>query len=102
VTQRVLATDNGYVQSINTRSVGLAVVALGGGRMRVNDPIDHSVGLSEVIALGEYVDHDRPLCIVHARTEAEATIAADAVRAACAIGGTPPVIGPVVASRVIG
>jgi thymidine phosphorylase len=100
VTQPVVATSSGYVQSIDTRSVGLAVVALGGGRMRVNDAIDHSVGFSDVIGLGEYVDHDRPLCIVHARSDSEATIAADAVRAACSIGATPPAAGPVVASRI--
>ena len=100
VTQRVLASGSGYVQSIDTRSVGLVVVALGGGRMRVNDPIDHSVGLSDVIGLGEFVDRERPLCVVHARSDAEATIAAEAVKAACTIGDTPPVIGPVVASRI--
>lgn len=100
VTHHVLASDIGYVQSIETRSVGLVVVALGGGRMRVNDPIDHSVGLSEVIGLGEFVDRERPLCVVHARSEAEATIAAEAVKAAFTVGDAPPVIGPVIASRI--
>jgi thymidine phosphorylase len=102
VTQRVLASSTGYVESIDTRSVGLAVVALGGGRLHVNDPIDHSVGLSDVVGLGEFVDHERPLCIVHARNETDASIAADAIRAACAIGSGPPAEGPVVASRITG
>jgi thymidine phosphorylase len=100
VTMRAGADGNGYVQTIDTRSVGLAVVALGGGRMRVTDAIDHSVGFSEFIGLGEYVDGDRPLCVVHARSDAEARVAADAVRAACSIGPTPPAVGPVVATRI--
>lgn len=100
VTQRIEPDRPGYVQSIDTRAVGLAVVALGGGRMRVNDPIDHTVGFSNVAGLGEYVDHDRPLAIVHARTESEAAIAADAVRAACSIDDAQPTVGPVVASRI--
>ena len=100
VTQRIEPGRPGYVQSIDTRAVGLAVVALGGGRMRVNDPIDHTVGFSNVAGLGEYVDHDRPLAIVHARTESEAAIAADAVRAACSIDDAQPTAGPVVASRI--
>ena len=99
-TQRIEPSRSGYVQSIDTRAVGLAVVALGGGRMRVNDPIDHTVGLSDVAGLGEYVDHERPLAVVHARSESAAAIAADAVRAACSISDNEPTVGPVVASRI--
>jgi thymidine phosphorylase len=58
--------------------------------------------LAEVIGLGEYTDHDRPLAVVHARNEAEADIAANAVRAACTIGDAPPATGPVVAMRIAG
>ena len=37
-----------------------------------------------------HVDHDRPIAVVHARSESEAAIAADAVRAACTIGDAQP------------
>lgn len=100
MTHRVLPSTSGYVHSIDTRSVGMAVVALGGGRMKVNDPIDHSVGLTDVLGIGEYTDHDRPLAIVHARNESEASIAADVVRGAFSIGEEAPVIKPVIASRI--
>ena len=100
VTRRVDPAHDGYVQSMNTRSVGLVVVALGGGRMRVEDTIDHAVGLSEVVGLGQHVDGERPLAIVHARTESEAAVAADAIRAACVIGDEAPNVGPVVAGRI--
>jgi thymidine phosphorylase len=102
VTLPISPDRSGYVQSIDTRSVGLAVVALGGGRMRVGDPIDHTVGLSEVVGLGDRVDQDRPIALVHARSESEATVAANAVRAACTIGDTQPVTTAVVASRISG
>lgn len=102
VTRRVEPATYGYVQSMDTRSLGLAVVALGGGRTRVDDTIDHSVGLSDVAGLGQYVDGDRPLANVHARTESEAEVAAEAVRAACVIGDSPPSVGRVVAGRVTG
>jgi thymidine phosphorylase len=100
VTRRVDPGHDGYVQSMDTRSIGLAVVTLGGGRMRVEDTIDHTVGLSDVAGLGSFVDGDRPLAIVHARTDSEAEMAADAIRAACVIGDTAPEIGPVVAGRI--
>jgi thymidine phosphorylase len=100
VTMAVPPTATGYVQSVNTRSVGLAVVGLGGGRVRVGDQIDHAVGLSAVAGLGEFVDHDHPLAIVHARAAADAELAAQAVREAYSVGDAPPPTGPVIASRV--
>lgn len=99
-THRVDAARSGYIESIDTRAVGLAVVALGGGRLRVDDRIDHSVGITDVVALGELVDGDRPLAIVHARNESEAMIAAEALRSACSIGDSRPPSSAVVASRV--
>jgi thymidine phosphorylase len=101
VTKRVMPVREGYLHSVDTRSMGLAVVSLGGGRMRVEDSIDHAVGLSKVAGLGDRVDGERPLAIVHARDEASAVIAAEAVRAACTIGDAPPSPGPVVAGRII-
>jgi len=101
VTQRVDPSRRGYVESIDTRAMGLAVVARGGGRTRVGQDIDHSVGLSDVVSVGAPVDADTPLALVHARTDTDAVIAADAVRAACTIGDEPPRdIGPVVAARI--
>ncbi len=100
VTHRVAATRDGFVESIDTRAVGLVVVALGGGRLRVEDEVDHSVGLADVVAIGEHVDSGRPLAVVHARTESEAMIAAEALRAACSIGDVAPPLSPVVAARI--
>jgi thymidine phosphorylase len=100
VTQRVLPTTDGYVRSVDTRAVGLAVVALGGGRLSVGESIDHSVGFSDVIGLGQYVDRDHPLAVVHARTESEAMVAANSVLAAFSIGEESPPATAVVASRI--
>ncbi|HEY4607899.1 MAG TPA: thymidine phosphorylase, partial [Ilumatobacteraceae bacterium] len=101
VTRPAGPSRNGYVQSIDTRAMGLVVVALGGGRRQVGEDIDHSVGLADVVAVGAAVDADRPLAIVHARNDSDAAVAADAVRAAYTIGDEAPGdIGPVVAARI--
>jgi thymidine phosphorylase len=88
----------GVVSTIDVRAVGIAVVNLGGGRAREDDIVDHSVGLTEVAALGERVEAGgRPLALLHARDEASAARAADAVRAAYEIGEAPASIpGPVI------
>ena len=77
----------GVVADVDVRAIGVAVVALGGGRAREDDVVDHSVGLTEVAALGERVEPGgRPLALVHAQDEASARQAADAVRSAYVLG----------------
>jgi thymidine phosphorylase len=76
----------GRVSAIDTRAIGLAVVTLGGGRTRPQDPIDPAVGLTALAELGADVG-DRPLAIVHARTEGQAELAAEQVRAAYTVEG---------------
>jgi len=90
----------GIVTRIDTRRVGLAVVELGGGRTRPQDPVDHAVGLTQLAALGERVDASRPLATVHARTEAAAGRAAAALTAAYTVGRRARAEVPVVRDRI--
>jgi thymidine phosphorylase len=86
--------ETGTVARVDVRAVGLAVVALGGGRTRETDPVDHAVGLTEVAAPGEEVaSGGRPLALVHAADEQSAARAADALHAAYTLGD-PPVAPP--------
>jgi thymidine phosphorylase len=101
VVRAVHPQESGSVASIDTRAIGVAVVTLGGGRSRASDPIDPSVGFTELAGLGDAVDGSRPLGIVHARSEAAADAAADALRVAYRLG-TPGTRGPVVIDRVTG
>ncbi len=77
-------------------------MALGGGRRSADDRIDPAVGLGDVRGVGEAVGPDRPLCVVHARSEAAAADAGDAVRAAMTVGDGPAEPGPVVRQRIGG
>ena len=79
----------GTITAIDTRNIGLAVVALGGGRTKPEDVIDHAVGFAELAGIGVEVGPDRPLALVHARTEDAAERAADTLRAAYQFDGTP-------------
>jgi len=63
------------------------VVALGGGRTRPQDPVDHAVGLTQLAGLGEAVGADRALAIVHARTQAQVDQAKMLLHAAYTVGG---------------
>jgi thymidine phosphorylase len=91
VTLAAEPAEAGVVASVDVRAVGLAVVTLGGGRLRETDPVDHSVGLTEVAAPGERVGPDeRPLALVHAASDDAARHGADALRAAYRLGDPPP------------
>lgn len=86
----------GFVTAIDGEALGLAVVALGGGRQVESDRIDPAVGLADVAVLGQPVDRGQPLAVLHARTEDQAEAIAPAVRDAFTIGDHPPRQGPLV------
>jgi thymidine phosphorylase len=90
----------GIVQTIVTRDDGDAEVALGGGRTRPEDRIDHAVGFTELAEVGARVGAERPLGIVHARTEAAFEAAAAALRRAYRLGDVAASPGPVIAERI--
>ncbi len=96
----VHADREGIVTEIHTRDLGLCVVELGGGRTQSGQSIDHSVGLTEVISLGENVSPDRPLAIIHARTESAADQAAEELRTAIILGTSPPDPTPEIYERI--
>jgi thymidine phosphorylase len=81
----VPAERSGYLAAVDARAIGMAVIGLGGGRRRIDDPIDVSVGFSHVIPLGGQVEAGEPMAMVHAASEDEADRAIAAYRAACAI-----------------
>jgi thymidine phosphorylase len=92
----------GVVTRVDARAIGLLVVALGGGRHRVEDTIDPAVGLAEVRRPGDAVGPDQPLATIHARTAADADAAAATLRAAMMVGDTPPATRSPVLRRIPG
>ena len=93
----VIPERRGYVTEMDVRRIGLAIVALGGGRRRPEDSVDHGTGLSRVVALGAKVGPRAPLAVVYARTPAAAEEAARQIREAIVIGDEIPVESPVIA-----
>ncbi len=96
----VYATQSGFVTAMDTRALGMAVVGMGGGRRVASDTIDYSVGLAEMIRLGQVADMQQPLAMIHANNEAQWQQAADEVLAAITIGDTAPVATPDVYRRI--
>ncbi len=95
----VTAPQAGYINAIDGQALGLAVVGLGGGRQVETDRIDPAVGLTDVVRLGDKVSVGQPLCTLHAASEDDAEIAAQAVRSAITIGPAPDQ-GPLIIERI--
>lgn len=76
------APRGGQLVAMHTRAIGLAVVALGGGRRRAGDAVDPRVGFDQVQPLGSLLRAGDALMRVHAATPADAEAACRAVQAA--------------------
>lgn len=86
----VYAPKEGIITAIDTIALGMSVVGLGGGRIRSSDVIDHSVGLENVIALGEIVQKDSVLVTIHAKDENAYLEAKQRILGAIKIGNVKP------------
>ena len=91
----------GVVAQVEPRAVGKGVIALGGGRTRVGDPVDPAVGFYITARPGDRVEQGEPLATVHARDAAGLTAGCQALDAAFRIADAldaPPL--PLVSHRV--
>jgi thymidine phosphorylase len=80
------AATDGYIEFMDTRAIGLSIVGLGGGRRRVEDIIDHRVGLSGFCLVGGSVNRGDPLVTIHAADETAWRAAAEKLFHAIVIG----------------
>ncbi|MFK7764283.1 MAG: thymidine phosphorylase [Roseobacter sp.] len=87
VIREVASPASGIVSRIDGEALGLAVVELGGGRRVESDEIDPSVGLADVVRMGQQVRKGQALACVHAVRPDAADRAARAVRRAIEISG---------------
>lgn len=90
VVRDVAAPGAGFVAAIDGRALGLAVIGLGGGRMKASDRIDPRVGFDRLAGIGAPVGPGAPLGRVHAADEAAAEAGARALAASFRIGEAPP------------
>ena len=69
IIQSFPAETAGVVKRMDAELIGRASVILGAGRQRTADAIDFAVGFSKIKKIGEKVEADEPLFMIHARNE---------------------------------
>jgi pyrimidine-nucleoside phosphorylase len=94
------APRRGFVARVEPRSIGRGIIALGGGRMRIDDKIDPSVGFVVRVRPGDWVEQGEPLATVFARDRSGIEVGRQALRHALVIAdeADPPL--PLVSHRV--
>lgn len=100
IVREVSAQASGFVQKIDTKALGMSVVELGGGRSKVGDAIDPSVGLQHMIGVGMLVEPDTPLALIHAASQDDADRAEQSVRQAYQIGELPMEAAPLIHAHI--
>jgi len=91
----VTAPRSGVISSMDCLEVGLASVALGAGRLRLEDRIDPAVGLVFQKKIGDGVKAGEPIAFVQANDESKGEFCARRLKAAIKIsesGVKPPLI----------
>ena len=96
----LLAPRSGFVTAFDTRALGLAVVALGGGRLRSDQVIDPAVGFSSIVEMGSRIESGEPLLQIHARNAETAALATDMAKSAIVIEDQQRTLPPLVWQRI--
>jgi pyrimidine-nucleoside phosphorylase len=99
-TSDVLAPQDGFVTAIDTEAVGLAAVALGAGRQRVDSVIDPAVGFTLLRKVGEPVKAGDPLVRIHFNEEKPVEEVKARLLGAYRFGSQAPAPRPLVVERL--
>ena len=100
IVRDIFAPREGTITAIDTRGVGMAVVAMGGGRRLPTDSIDFAVGFDQLLGLGEKVNVHLPLARVHLRDESMAADVTNRLLAAYTISDGEAPHHPLIADHI--
>ena len=85
----VVSPRGGYLSRIDARIVGETSVELGAGRAKKSDSIDHAVGIEVLHNVGDYVETDQPVFIVHSNDQERLAAAKERLLTALAWSDSP-------------
>ncbi|MGA3121324.1 MAG: thymidine phosphorylase [Polyangiaceae bacterium] len=91
---------DGYVTRADALSIGLAAVAMGAGRTRADQAVDHGVGIFVDKKPGDRVERGEPLARLRVRDRSRAQPIVERIRDAFVVGDARFEIGPLVLDRI--
>ena len=88
----IFAAKSGYISAMDTRAVGLSIIEMKGGRITPGESLDLATGYTEFAQIGDYVDNNKPLAIVHYQNEEQYAKAKQNILKAISVSDTKPEI----------
>ena len=98
---KVESARSGFVNKVNTAEIGHAIAAIGGGRVRIDDTIDPTVGFMAQVKIGDRVNSDTPLGTIYCRDDSKAREAGARIQAAYEVADQSPLELPQLMREVI-
>lgn len=93
----VFPNKPGYVSAMHTRNIGLSIIELKGGRTTPEQKLDYATGYTNFCQIGDYVDDQQPLAVVHAQNEEDYNRAADSLQRMITLcPGKPKLSSPII------
>jgi pyrimidine-nucleoside phosphorylase len=95
-----VATRGGVVQTVDPRTIGYGVIALGGGRRNMEDRVDPSVGFVITAKPCDRVEKGQVLATIHARSKDDLVVGRAVLEEAIVIGDSVRARLPLVSHRI--
>jgi pyrimidine-nucleoside phosphorylase len=98
---KVESSRSGIVNKVNTAEIGHAIAAIGGGRVRIDDRIDPTVGYMAQVKIGDRINAGESIGTIYCSDDSKAREAASRIQAAYQIADQPPLELPLLLREVI-
>ena len=89
-TVKVESPRSGFITKVDTTEIGHAIAAIGGGRVRIEDTVDPTVGFTSELKLGDQVRAGEAIGTVYCADSSAAAEAARRIQAAYHISDESP------------
>src|SRR6185312_6979909 len=89
-TIKVESPRSGFITRVDTTEIGHAIAAIGGGRVRIEDTIDPTVGFTSELKIGDRVQAGELIGVVYCADSSSGHDAARRIQAAYHVGDGPP------------
>ena len=88
---KVESPRSGYIKSVDTTEIGHTIAAIGGGRVRIEDVIDPTVGFIAERKIGDRIERGESIGVIYCADSSNAAEARKRIEAAYEIRDEPPV-----------
>ena len=86
----VKSPRSGFITKVDTTEIGHTIAAIGGGRVRIEDVIDPTVGFVTEVKIGDPIAQNESIGVVYCSDQNRAREAADRIKESYLIHDEPP------------